>query len=174
MIIESLKVGILDTNCYVLGLDDKVLVIDPGDDFDKILQVIGNRNVAGIIITHYHFDHIGALDDLREKTRAKVFDRYNLKEGINKIWPFEFECIYTPGHKEDLITIYFEEYNAMFCGDFIFEGTIGRCDLDGGDFRVMKKSIAKILNYPDDVIIYPGHGNFTSLKNERKNLSTWI
>ena len=67
MKIDIVKVGELECNCYLLSIGNKVLVIDPGDDADKIMNVIGNRDVVGIIVTHYHFDHIGALEELKNK-----------------------------------------------------------------------------------------------------------
>lgn len=98
-----------------------------------------------------------------------MYDRYNLFVGINKIDNFSFEVIYTPGHKEDAITIYFREEKVMFCGDFIFKDSIGRCDLPGGNIVDMKKSIDVIKKYDWDITIYPGHGNKTSLGYEINN-----
>lgn len=169
MNIEIVKVGDLECNCYLLGIDDKVLVIDPGDDVDKIMNKIGNREVVGIIITHHHFDHIGALDELVKKYNVNVYDKNNLKEGINKIDEYLFEVIYTPGHKEDCITIYFKEDKCMFCGDFIFRDSIGRCDLPGGNIREMINSINRIKKYNKDTVIYPGHGDKTTLEYEINN-----
>ena len=169
MIIEKIVVGKFHCNCYILIIDNDVLIIDPGDDSDKIIDLIGNKNVLGIIITHYHFDHIGAVNDLKSKYNTIVYDRNKLSEGINRIGRFKFEVIYTPGHKEDLITIYFEESKAIFCGDFIFKNSIGRCDLDGGNISDMMKSIEKIKKYDKDIIIYPGHGEITSLGYEINN-----
>ena len=169
MKIEKIEVGNLSCNCYILDIDDKVLIIDPGDETDKIVNLIGNRCVVGIIITHYHTDHYGALDDLVDKYKVKVYDRYNLSEGINNIDEFEFEVIYTPGHKEDLITIYFKREKSMFCGDFIFRDSIGRCDLEGGSISKMINSINKIKKYDKDITIYPGHGVNTTLRYEMEN-----
>ena len=169
MNIESIKVGYLKCNCYILNIDNNVLIIDPGDESNKIIKAIDNRKVVGIIITHHHFDHIGAVDSLIDKYHVKVYDKNNLSEGINKIAKFIFEVIYTPGHKEDLITIYFKEDKVMFCGDFIFKDSIGRCDLPGGNISDMMKSIDKIKKYDKDIIIYPGHGNITSLGYEINN-----
>ena len=169
MKIEIIKVGNLECNCYLLDIDGKILVIDPGDDADEIIKVIGNRKVVGIIITHYHFDHIGALDEIVNKYGVNVYDRNNMNEGNNKIDNFIFEVIYTPGHKEDCITIYFKEDKVMFCGDFIFRDSIGRCDLAGGNIKEMINSIEKIKKYNRDIIIYPGHGDKTSLGYEINN-----
>lgn len=169
MNIEIVKVGNLRCNCYILSKDNKVLVIDPGDEFKKIDRIINNRDVVGIIVTHYHFDHLGAIRDIVNKYHTKVYDRYNLSEGKNKIDIFNFEIIYTPGHKEDLITIYFRNEKVMFCGDFIFKDSIGRYDLDGGNINQMINSIDKIKKFDRDIMIYPGHGEKTTLGYEIDN-----
>ena len=169
MNIERIIVGDLQTNCYIIEKDNKVLVIDPGDEFLKIKKQINNREVLGVIITHYHYDHIGALDLIINEYKVKVYDNNNLDEGINKIGPFTFEMLKTPGHKEDLISIYFKEEKVMFVGDFIFKGTIGRTDLEGSNPDDMQKSIMKIKKYPLDTIIYPGHGVKTTLEYEVLN-----
>ena len=158
MKIECIKVGYLQTNCYILDINNQILVIDPGDEYDKIASVINNRKVIGCIVTHYHFDHIKALDHF-----SNIYDIYNLKEGVNTIGPFNFEIIYTPGHREDCITIYFQEEKIMFVGDFIFEDGIGRCDLEGGDMNMMVNSLRKISKYDNSITIYPGHGDKTKL-----------
>ena len=169
MNIERIIVGDLQTNCYIIEKDNKVLVIDPGDEFLKIKKQINNREVLGVIITHYHYDHIGALDLIINEYKVKVYDNNTLNEGINKIGPFTFEMLKTPGHKEDLISIYFKEEKVMFVGDFIFKGTIGRTDLEGSNPSDMQKSIMKIKKYPLDTIIYPGHGVKTTLEYEVLN-----
>ncbi|MBQ2873014.1 MAG: MBL fold metallo-hydrolase [Bacilli bacterium] len=169
MNIEIIKVGNLKCNCYLLIKDNKILIIDPGDEGDKIIEKIGDREVVGIIITHHHYDHIGAVKDVVNKYNVLVYDRSNLEEGQNKIDEFIFDIIYTPGHKEDLITIYFEKEKMMFTGDFLFKDNIGRCDLVGSDINDMKKSIDKIKKYDKDIIVYPGHGVKTSLGYEIDN-----
>ena len=169
MKIERVIVGVIECNTYILSINDKVLVIDPGDEFKKIDKAIGNRKVMGIVITHHHFDHVGAVPSIVNKYRCKVYDINNLSEGLNKIDCFKFYVIYTPGHKEDSITIYFKEEKAMFCGDFIFKNDIGRCDLEGGNIKDMYDSISKIKKYDRDIIIYPGHGDKTTLGYEISN-----
>lgn len=171
MNIKIVKVGYLQTNCYILENDKECLIIDPGDEPSKIIDNI-SKKVVGILITHYHFDHIGALEELKINYNCNVYDRNNLKEGINKISSFTLETIYTPGHKDDNISFLFD--NNLFCGDFIFEGTIGRTDLPTGSLKEMKSSINKILKYDSNIIIYPGHGNKTTLKKEINNLNKYI
>lgn len=171
MQIKIVKVGYLETNCYILENDKETLIIDPGDEAEKIIPNI-TKKVVGILITHYHFDHVGAVGVLQAKYNCKVYDYQNLKEGQNKIGSFTFEMIRTPGHKDDLISFSFNK--DLFCGDFIFKGTIGRYDLDGSNFKDMKNSIRKILKYDKDITIYPGHGNSTTLKEEEKQLKNYV
>lgn len=169
MKIEGLEVGRLRCNCYLLEIDGKVLVIDPGDMADKIIDKIDDGEVVGIVITHHHFDHDGAVNELVSKYKCQVYDWDSLEEGENKIDKFIFDVIYTPGHKEDLITLYFKDEMAMFVGDFIFKDGIGRCDLEGGNIEEMVKSIKKIKKYKREITIYPGHGRETSLGYEIDN-----
>ena len=169
MKINVINVGFLNENCYVLMINEKVLVIDPGDDFDNIDKFLIGNKVCGVLITHRHFDHIGALSMIVDKYKVKVYDRSNLVNGWNVIDVFKFIVIYTPGHKEDAITIYFKDDKVMFCGDFIFRDSIGRWDLEGGNIQEMCRSILEIKKYDRDIIIYPGHGDKTTLGYEMDN-----
>ncbi len=169
MEIKIIKVGPLETNCYILVKNNKCLVIDPGADLNYIVSTIKDNELIGIIVTHYHFDHIGALEELKDKYKVVVYDNSNLIEGINTIDCFDFEVIYTPGHSSDLISIYFKKEKAMFVGDFIFKENIGRCDLDTGNYDIMLKSIENIKKYDDNITIYPGHGETTTLAYEKEN-----
>jgi len=135
-------------------------------NFEKIKKAIGNRKVLKILITHKHFDHIGALYDIMNLEKIESIDASNLKEAEYKIGPFTFEVIKTPGHSEDSICFYFKDEKVMFVGDFIFKRNIGRCDLPTGSFEEMKKSIEKIRKYPKNIILYPGHGSSTTLEEE--------
>lgn len=169
MEIKKIVVGPLETNCYILIKDKKCLIIDPGADYDYIVSSVENNQVVGLVVTHYHFDHVGALDKIKNNYNTFVYDKNNLKKGLNAIDNFNFEVIYTPGHSSDLITLYFKEQQVMFVGDFIFKENIGRCDLATGDFAIMLKSINKIKKYNDKIIIYPGHGESTTLAYEKAN-----
>lgn len=168
MKIETIKVGELETNCYLIVKNNKCLIIDPGAEADKIINKINNLKVSGIIITHSHFDHIGALGELSKYYKTKNYDINNLKEGFNNIDDFHFEVIYTKGHTSDSITIYFKNEKVMFVGDFIFKESIGRTDLPTGSDEEMLKSINKIKKYPN-VTIYPGHSDITTLNYEKDN-----
>ena len=169
MEIKKVVTGFLDENCYILIKNNTCLVIDPGDDYNDIKNEIGDNKVLGVLITHSHFDHIGALRNFLVKRSIKIFKKSNLEEKEYTIGDFKFKCIYTPGHSKDSVTFFFEEYNVMFCGDFIFKEIIGRCDLTGGSESEMEESIKKILEYPDDITLYPGHNEITTLGYEKEN-----
>ncbi len=169
MQIKNIKVGSLETNCYILTNGNDCIVIDPGDEYDKIAHEIGNQELKFIIVTHYHFDHIGALEELSKNYNAPIYDINNLEEKRYQLEGYNFEVIYTPGHKSDSISLYFYEYNFMFTGDFLFRGTIGRTDLETGSMKEMEDSLLKISKYPDTIKIYPGHGEFSTLGEEKRN-----
>lgn len=166
MKIEKVVVGSLYENCYILSIDNKVLVIDPGDEYNKINKVINNREVLGVLITHNHFDHVGAVNFFEN---IDIYSFNNLEEKQYNIGPFEFEIIFNPGHSSDSVSYYFKKDNTLFCGDFIFYHSIGRCDLPTGSMKKMMNSINKIKKLPKDTIIYPGHDRKTTLEEEIKN-----
>ena len=168
MNVERLIVGELEENTYILSINNNVLIIDPGCSALKIIEKIGNKKVDGILITHRHFDHIGALDYLINYYNTSFYDYSNIKEGKNNINNFNFEVIYNPGHTSDSISFYFYEYEFLFSGDFIFKGTIGRTDLETGNMFDMINSIKKICKYNPKIKIYPGHGDYTYLEDEMK------
>lgn len=169
MKIETIITGTLEENCYVLIKDNTCLVIDPGADYLKIKGAIGENKVLAVLITHSHFDHVGALRNFLTKKSVKILKKSNTLEQYYSIGSFDFKCIYTPGHSSDSVTYYFEEINSMFVGDFIFKNTIGRCDLPTGSMSDMQNSIEKIKKYDDSIIIYNGHGESTLLKIEKEN-----
>ncbi len=162
MKIKTVVVGSLNTNCYILENDYECLIIDPGDDFFEIKKNI-NKRVVGILITHNHFDHVGAVEDCNNFYRTKVYDKSNLEEGYKRINSFYFKVIYNPGHTLDSISFLFD--NNLFCGDFIFKDGIGRCDL-GGDYNLMIKSIKKLLDLNLNYKLFPGHGEPTTISKE--------
>lgn len=155
--IERIVVGELQENCYIVTKENKSIIIDPGDELDKIIDKIRDKNIVGILITHHHFDHIGALSEIEKYLNIKANNDINY---------FDLEVIKTPGHTSDSVTFYFKEDKVMFTGDFLFERSIGRMDLPTGSYEDMKKSLEKIKEYPQDITIYPGHGNSSMLGKE--------
>ena len=170
MEIKKVITGYLDENCYVLIQDGTCLVVDPGDDYNKIKDTIGDNKVLGVLITHSHFDHIGALRNFLTKRSIKIFKKSNLEDNKSySIGSFQFKSLYTPGHSKDSVTFFFEGEKCMFVGDFIFKEGIGRCDLPGGSSVEMKDSIQKLLSYEEDITLYPGHNDTTTLAYEKEN-----
>lgn len=161
MEIKTIQVGYLDTNCYILTKDNECIIIDPGDDFDKIKKEIGNNKVVGCLVTHFHQDHIEALEE--------VVSYYEVEINKESFGKFKYETIETPGHTFDSKTFYFYKDKIMFTGDFIFKDGIGRTDLGGND-KDMINSINDFMKYNDDIILYPGHGPSTTLGQEKNNL----
>lgn len=163
MNIETIKVGELETNCYILSKDNKCLIIDPGDEYYKIAKALGDKDVIGCLVTHFHIDHIGALEEILYKYDIGVNKENNL---------FKYEIIETPGHTFDSKTFYFKDENIMFDGDFIFKDGIGRTDLGGSD-KDMQNSLKMISEYDENIILYPGHGPSTTLKEEKKHFNMY-
>ncbi|MEW6556263.1 MAG: MBL fold metallo-hydrolase [Elusimicrobiota bacterium] len=166
----KLIVGCLETNCYIV-FDDKTrdaVIIDPGDEAEKILAVIEKTklNPLKIINTHSHPDHTGANEKTKEKLRIETF--YPEKEGeTKKIGTLKLKFFFTPGHTQDSICILIE--NHLFSGDTIFASSIGRTDLGGGNLEQLLNSIkTKILVLPKATQIHPGHGLDTTVDNELK------
>lgn len=167
MNLKRVIVGKLEENCYILEKNNNCIIIDPGDEPEKIINNV-SLNVVAILITHSHFDHIGALPIIASKYNVPVYKYDNLDEGNMTINEFEFEVIFTPGHTLDSVSFYFAEEQIMFTGDFIFKNSIGRTDLPTGNFKKMQKSIRKITKFNDIIRMYPGHGDSTTLGFEKK------
>jgi hydroxyacylglutathione hydrolase len=219
LIHEILPVGMLQCNCHIIG-DPKTheaLVIDPGDDAERILEVIKRHklHVTAIIITHTHIDHVGGLRRIHDATGAPVrmhaddLELYRmldvqagwigwkspekvqvdelLQEGDAIRWGrFEAQVLHTPGHTQGSVCLYMpwdmpedrqaavaaksteREPGRLFAGDTLFAGSIGRTDLWGGSFEAIIHSLkGKVLELPDETIVYPGHGPATTIGEER-------
>ena len=107
MKIEKIVTGLLDENCYVLKKDNTCLVVDPGDDYQKIKEAVGDAKVLAVLLTHSHFDHIGALRNFLTKRSVKIFKKSSVEETGIQIGDFDFQVIFTPGHSKDSISFYF-------------------------------------------------------------------
>ncbi len=198
MKIKRFEVGALGVNCYVLYDEKtkKALVIDPGDEPELILDFIREEGLSlqYIICTHGHFDHIGAVKELKEESRAKVILHQSDLEmyrnapqiasqffGIRidsqpepeillenemtmNLIDKEIKFIHTPGHSLGSICIYIDNY--LFTGDTLFAGSVGRTDLMGGSMEQLLNSLKKLSSLPPETIILPGHGPKTQLRIE--------
>ncbi|MBI5399899.1 MBL fold metallo-hydrolase [Candidatus Saganbacteria bacterium] len=166
MKIKTIKVGGLQTNCYIVSdeASSAALVIDPGDEAEKILPNLSGLKVLYIVLTHAHYDHVGALDEIKSRTEAKLL---KLKDGDKiSLGKIIFRIIATPGHTEDSLCLY--SPGVLFSGDTLFSGTYGRTDLPGGSEATMRQSLKKLADLPDDTMVYPGHDEITTIKTEKE------
>ena len=180
MKVEKIVVGNLYENCYLIINDDKCLIVDPGDEFTKIKEKIKDKKVVGVLLTHAHFDHIGALEDVLNTYKCNLYYHninneisyeklINIEEKEYVIDNFIFDVLYMKGHRNDLSVFYFKKEKIMFTGDFIFKDSIGRCDLEYSNYNDMLISLDRLKKINEDIILYPGHGEDTNLSYEKEN-----
>jgi len=193
MNINNLVVGPIEVNCYVLTVDDKLYIIDPGGSSEKIISKVRsmNKQVECILLTHGHIDHISAVkavseafdnipvylhsDDLslylsRDNSLPPIYPALiDPVKPINSLSETDFKIIHTPGHSKGSVCFYFEKDGVLFSGDTLFCESIGRSDLPGGDHATLINSIKnEIMVLDSNTIVYPGHGPKTTINNEKK------
>ncbi len=199
MQIITMNLGELDTSCYLLVSDEgNAAMIDPAGECDKIIEELSKNSIVltKILLTHGHFDHTGAVAELKEITGAKVYihadDECMLNDTIKNVVylvpgytykPFEADVLlsggdmifldeleisvmHTPGHTKGSV-MYFVN-NSIFTGDTIFEGSVGRTDFYSGDIKAQRETLKRISALRENYTLYPGHGEATTLENEKK------
>lgn len=191
-------VGMLQVNCYVIWnkATRETLIIDPGADAEAIASIITKHDLepAGILLTHGHVDHIGAIPDLVECWAIPVYvhpgDRPLYESPDNAVPPWlpavkdlpepvdtvpavtglDFTVIHTPGHTPGGVCYYAAGAATLFAGDTLFQRSVGRTDLPGGDADTLTGSIREhLLQLPPDVTVYPGHGPPTTIGEELRH-----
>jgi hydroxyacylglutathione hydrolase len=179
MRVTSACLGPLGTNCYLIERDSKSLLVDPAEDSEALHALIGERSVDIVVLTHGHFDHVGGAwavkaseilmhsDDLPFVDRFfpdhGAIDRY-VEEG-DEVLP-GVAVLHLPGHSPGSIALRIED--NLFVGDVLFAGSIGRTDLPGGSTAAMTASLKRLSALSEDLTIYPGHGETTTLRVERE------
>ena len=201
MDVRMFTVGMVQENCFVFRRDgsDRALIVDPGDEASRLLQAIDSLGVIldGILLTHTHFDHVGAVAPVAKATGAEVwvpeiekrvladinsfvpwpgfgpFESYDAEHTLRggeklELAGFEVDVIFTPGHSPGHVTFSIPDEQAVFSGDVLFQGSVGRTDLPGGDWPTLLESIRTLVDdLPEETRVYPGHMGITSLGAER-------
>lgn len=201
MKIEQIPLGPLQTNCYLLTNDNShCLIIDPGDNGEKLIEYIESKHMKpqGILLTHTHSDHIGAVDLLRDHFQVEVYvheqenswlqdstlngsylmgrpfsvreaDHLFTTDASYQVGDFHFQLLVTPGHSPGGVSFYFSEQQLVFTGDALFQGSIGRTDLPGGNHGQLIKNIKeKLFVLKDETTVFPGHGSSTTIGIEKE------
>ncbi len=199
--VRQLTVGAIAENCFVLRREgsDKVLIVDPGEEAERILAEVEETGaeVEAILVTHCHFDHIGAVAPVARATGAPVYcpeieipmltdimafvpyagfgpyESYDAEETVKggeilELAGLSIDVIFTPGHSPGHVTYSVRDEAAIFSGDVLFQGSVGRVDLPGGDGPTLMQSIQTLLDsHSPETSVYPGHMGVTTLGAER-------
>jgi glyoxylase-like metal-dependent hydrolase (beta-lactamase superfamily II) len=195
-------VGPVQENCFFVREQgsERAVVVDPGDESERLisaLDALGIRTVEAILLTHTHFDHVGAVAPLARSTGAPVycpeletivlsnimdyvpwpgfgpFESYDADHTVKggetlELAGLTFEVLFTPGHSPGHVTYAIREHDALFSGDVLFQGSVGRVDLPGGDWPTLLRSIETLMNeFGSETTVYPGHMGLTTLGRER-------
>ena len=198
MEIYTIEVGMNLTNSYIVNDKKFSFLIDPGDDGERILSLIKDKelDIKSIVLTHGHFDHIGAVEFLKKELKVELCihkdDNIYLADKKKNLSYFKgieisletadillkegdniggFRVLSTPGHTPGGISLYNQEEGILFSGDLIFRNAYGRTDLPGGDQNILFSSLEKIIQLPAETLVYPGHGPTTTIGEFKKYIS---
>jgi hydroxyacylglutathione hydrolase len=201
MDVRAFTVGPVAENCYIARRDgaERGLIVDPGDEPEKLLEAVEGLGIAvdAILITHSHFDHVGAVSPVAKETGARVYcpeievpvladimsyvpwpgfgpyESYDADETVKggehlSLAGLEIDVLFTPGHSPGHVTYAIADELALFSGDVLFKGSVGRTDLPGGDWETLLESIRTLVEaHEPETTVYPGHMGVTTLGAER-------
>ena len=200
--VRMFTVGPVQENCFIVRAkdSDRGVIVDPGEEADRLIEAldaIGIKTVEAILVTHTHFDHIGAVAPVAAATGAPVycpaletnvlanimeyvpwpgfgpFESYDADHTVSggeqlELAGLTLDVIFTPGHSPGHVTYAIKDENALFSGDVLFQGSVGRVDLPGGDWPTLLASIETLVDaFPPETQVYPGHMGLTTLGRER-------
>ncbi|HEY2159982.1 MAG TPA: MBL fold metallo-hydrolase [Solirubrobacteraceae bacterium] len=200
--VQMFTVGPVQENCFIVREQGsgRAVIVDPGEEPEKLLAAIeslGIEKLEAILITHTHFDHVGAVAPVAHATGAPVycpeletrvlanimdfvpwegfgpFESYDADHTVKggetlELAGLTFDVVFTPGHSPGHVTYAVKDADAVFSGDVLFEGSVGRVDLPGGDWPTLLRSIESLVEaYPAETTVYPGHMGITTLGRER-------
>jgi len=200
--VRMFTVGPVQENCFIVRGPgaNRAVVVDPGEEADRLIQAVddlGIDSVEAILLTHTHFDHIGAVAPVARATGAPVycpeletrvlanimdfvpwpgfgpFESYDADHTVAggetlELAGMTIDVIFTPGHSPGHVTYAVRDEDALFSGDVLFQGSVGRVDLPGGDWPTLLRSIESLVDaYPPETTVYPGHMGITTLARER-------
>lgn len=199
--VRQLTVGAIGENCFIVRREgsDAAVIVDPGEEPERILAEVEEMGakVEAILVTHCHFDHIGAVAPVARATGAPVYcprlerpvladimsfvpfegfgpyESYEAEETVEggealELAGLSFDVVFTPGHSPGHVTYSVRDEGAIFSGDVLFQGSVGRVDLPGGDGPTLLRSIGGLLDsHPPETVVYPGHMGVTTLAAER-------
>jgi glyoxylase-like metal-dependent hydrolase (beta-lactamase superfamily II) len=200
--VRMFTVGPVQENCFIVREkgSERGVIVDPGEEADRLLQALdslGVRQLDAILLTHTHFDHVGAVAPVARATGAPVycpeletrvlanimdyvpwpgfgpFESYEADQTVAggetlELAGLTLDVIFTPGHSPGHVTYAVRGENALFSGDVLFQGSVGRVDLPGGDWPTLLRSIETLIDrHPPETTVYPGHMGITTLERER-------
>lgn len=200
--VRVFTVGPVQENCYIVRVNgsDRAVIVDPGEESERLIKALAELGIAkleAVLITHTHFDHVGAVAEVATAAEAPVicpeletavlanimdyvpspgfgpFQSYKADRTVAggeqlELAGLRFEVIFTPGHSPGHVTYALPDEDAIFSGDVLFEGSVGRVDLPGGDWPTLLSSIETLVDsFPAETTVYPGHMGTTTLGRER-------